>query len=202
MESAGMAMMWFQQADTISSGDSKLLVIFIGIVALGSLTQMAVLIAMAIGAAKARKEVLSIMHEVHGKAMPLMASAQEIVKDLTPKVKAISENLVETTNMVKGKALELDVMLTRVNATVADANQKTHAQVNRVDGMVTSALNATSDLAAAVHHGIRTPVREVVGVVNGFKAGLEVLLGKGKTFGSYGRERGRDGVLRNNDVEY
>jgi methyl-accepting chemotaxis protein len=180
-----LATMWLQQGETISTGNSTLLMIFIGIVALGSLVQTVVLVAMGIGAAKARKEVLGILHEVRGKAMPLIQNTQEIVKDLTPKIKSISENLVESTQTVRNKVTEID-------ATITDVNGKTRAQVDRVNGMVTSTLNATADLAASVHHGIRVPVREVVGVVNGLKAGLDVLVGRTTRFDSDGRPRNGD----------
>ena len=192
MVAAHVSMMWMQQGETVSTGNSVLLMVFVGIVALGSLVQAIVVIAMGIGAAKARKEVLAILQEVRGKAMPLIHSTQEIVTDLTPKIKQVSEDVVQTTHMVRAKVAEID-------ATVTDVNGKTRAQVDRVNGMVTSTLNATSDLAATVHHGIRVPVREVVGVVNGLKAGLDVLVGRSskgfdvnKGFGVNGRDRTED----------
>jgi hypothetical protein len=35
----------------------------------------------------------------------------------------------------------------------------------------------------SIEHAVRVPVREVAGVVNGLKAGLDVLVGKVKGFG-------------------
>jgi hypothetical protein len=48
--------------------------------------------------------------------------------------------------------------------------------------MVSTALTATGALAEMIHQGIKTPVLEVVGVVNGFKAGIDVLMSKSKGF--------------------
>ncbi len=45
---------------------------------------------------------------------------------------------------------------------------------------------------ASVEHAVRVPVREVAGVVNGFKAGLDVLVGKVKGFGGPRHGAGRD----------
>ena len=59
--------------------------------------------------------------------------------------------------------------------------------LDRVDGMVSSALAATSHVAQNIHHSIRVPVNQVAGVVSGLKAGLDSLLGAAGT----GREQGR-----------
>ena len=58
---------------------------------------------------------------------------------LAPKVKIITENLVETSHVVRSKAAEFDV-------TASDVNARTRAQVARVDGMVTSVLNTTTEI--------------------------------------------------------
>ena len=46
--------MWLQDADSISSGNSRLLMIFVGMVAAALIVQAIALVVMAIGAAKAR----------------------------------------------------------------------------------------------------------------------------------------------------
>ena len=61
---------WLQEADSISSGNSKLLMIFIGIVAFSMLVQAIAVIMVAIGAAKIRTKLLELIDEVKAKAMP------------------------------------------------------------------------------------------------------------------------------------
>jgi hypothetical protein len=56
--------------------------------------------------------------------------------------------------------------------------------------MVATALTATGAIAEMIHEGVRKPVLEVSGLVNGLKAGLNVLLSKSKSFGSFGRRNG------------
>ena len=207
MEATHMSMMWLQ-SDAGGSGNSTLLIVFVGIIALGSLVQLLVFAALGIAAMKARKEAMAVVNEVKGKAMPLIASAQDlvnslspkikdvvndvspkikdVVNDVSPKIKKISGDLVDISAMAKAKVAEIDT-------TVSELNGKTRAQVNRLDGMVTTTLNATSDLASAVHHGITVPVREVAGVVAGVKAAMDVLVGRVKPFGAYGQ--GSEGDL-------
>lgn len=187
MEAARIVMsgMWLQEVDSISSGNSKLLMIFIGIVAFSMLTQAIVFIVAAVLATKARNRVVMIVEEVRLKTIPLLDNTASMVKDLQPKIKVITENLVETSHVVRAKAAEFDATIADVNRTILDVNHKTRAQADRVDNMVTSVLTSTADIAAKIEHGIKVPVREVTGLVNGLKAGLDVLIGRTKGFGSY-----------------
>ena len=182
-----MSAMWLQDPDSLSSGNSKLLMVFVGMVAVALIVQAIALIAMAVGAAKARKRGLEIVEEVRLKLMPIMDNTHSFIQDTAPKVKIITENFVETSHVVRAKAQEFDV-------TASDLNSKARAQAARVDGIVTSALNTTTDVAETIQRGIKVPLREVSGLINGLKAGLDVLVGRAKGFGS-----GRSNVRRDSD---
>jgi hypothetical protein len=182
-----MSAMWLQDPDSLSSGNSKLLMVFVGMVAVALVVQAIALIAMAVGAAKARKRGLEIVEEVRLKLMPIMDNTHSFIQDTAPKVKIITENFVETSHVVRAKAQEFDV-------TASDLNSKARAQAARVDGIVTSALNTTTDVAETIQRGIKVPLREVSGIINGVKAGLDVLVGRAKEFGS-----GRSKVRRDSD---
>lgn len=171
-----IAAMWDGlQNDSISSGNTRLLMIFVGVVAISMFTQAVVVIVAVIAAAKVQKRVLAIAEELYLRAMPIIDSAESVLQETRPKIAKISDNLVEASELLKAKANELD-------STLTDANQKTRAQVARVDRMISTGLTAAGSLAEMIHKGIRIPVVEAVGVVNGFKAGLEVLLSKSKGF--------------------
>jgi hypothetical protein len=185
-----MAGMWMQDAGSLSSGNTKLLVIFVGIVAFSMLAQAIALIAVAVGAAKARKRGLEIAEEMREKVMPVIMSTQEILRDSGPKVKIITENLVETSHVVRSKAQEFDV-------TASDLNLKARAQAARVDGMVTGVLNTTTEISETLQRAVKVPVREFAGLVNGFKAGLDVLVGRAKDFG-----RSKPNGARGRDTEW
>jgi hypothetical protein len=176
MVSMQMVGIWLQEADSLSSGNSRLLMVFVGIVAIAMSAQAVALIVMAVGAAKARKRALEIAEEIRLKVMPVINDAQEMIHDTKPKLKVITDNLVETSHVVRAKAQEFDV-------TLADANARTRKQVERVDGMVSTTLTAVGEIAASVQHSIRVPIREVAGVVAGVKAGIDVLVGRVKSFG-------------------
>jgi hypothetical protein len=193
----GLSGMWLQDPDSLSSGNSRLLMIFVAMVAIAMVAQAIALIVMAVGAGKARKRGLEIAQEVRDKMMPVIDGTHDLIRDNAPKIKVITENFVEASHIIREKAREFDV-------TASDLNAKTRAQAARVDGMVTSVLDTTAELKDSIQRGIKIPVREVTGLVNGLKAGLDVLVGRTKGFGSrgFGREGfgdGRSNVPRDRD---
>lgn len=163
--------MWLQ--DFGSSGDSRLLMIFIGLVAVAMVTQAIAMIVMAVGAAKARKHMLGIVEEFREKAMPLIDTTHDLIHHTSPKVKIIAENLAETSHVVREKAHDFDL-------TMSDASAKARAQVARVDGMVTSVLDTTAEISETIQRGLKVPAREFAGMMNAMKAGLDVLMGRSR----------------------
>lgn len=185
-----MSGMWLQDAGSLSSGNSRWLVIFVGVIAAALIAQAIAVAVVALGALKAGKRALDIVDDMRTKLMPMVESTHEMLQDARPKVKIITENLVETSHVVRSKAQEFDV-------TASELNAKTRAQAARVDGMVTSVLNTTADLSETLQRAVKVPVREFAGLVNGFKAGLDVLVGRAKEFG-----RGKPNGARGRDTEW
>ena len=181
-----MSGMWLQDT-TLSSGNSRLLEWFVGLVALAMAVQAIAVVLLAIGLGKGIKRGLALAEEMRGKIGPLIETTQNVFHDAAPKIKVITENLVETSHVVRSKAQEFE-------ATASDLNTKTRAQAARVDGMVTSVLNTTSEMSERLQRAVRVPVREFTGLVNGFKAGVDVLVGRAKGFGQdrANGARGRD----------
>jgi hypothetical protein len=192
MEAAGIVMsgMWMQDPGSLSSGNSRLLMIFVGMVAIAMVVQAIAVIVLAVGTAKASKKGLEIAEELRAKMGPILDTTHTVIQDSAPKVKIITENLLETSHVVRSKAAEFD-------ATASELNMRTRAQAARVDGMVTSVLNTTADISETLQRAVKVPVREFSGLVNGFKAGLEVLVGRAKEFG-----RGKADGTRSRDTEW
>jgi hypothetical protein len=182
-----MAMWQGLQSDAVSAGNTRLLMIFIGIIALAMLSQAIIFGFMAAGAKRTQERVLAIAEEVRARALPIFENTDDLIRETAPKIKTITQNLLETSHVVRSKAHEFD-------ATLTEANQRARAQMARVDGMVASGLNATGALVETMHQSVRKPMLEISGLVNGFKAGLEVLLSKSKHFGALSRSN------RNSDL--
>jgi hypothetical protein len=131
----------------------------------------------------------------------ITAKVREISGDLAPQIKEISIKVNTITGhveaisgVVKDKVVELSPAVTaaketfvETTETAKDANLKARAQVSRVNGMVSSALDATARLGATIHQGIQVPAREVAGVMTGLKVALDTFKSGARAYGSSSR---------------
>jgi hypothetical protein len=170
--------MWIDDPGALSSGNSRLLMFFVGLVAVAMVIQAIFVVVFALGALKSQKRIAAIAEEIRGRALPVIDSAEAMFHDTVPKIRVITDNLVETSHIVRAKAQEFD-------ATLTDVNLKTRAQVGRLDSMVSTTLARTAAIADTIHEGIRVPVKQVAGIVAGLRAGLDVLVSRARGFGGY-----------------
>ena len=80
--------MLLQDADVLSGRNTKLLMIFIGMLAFAILAQTIIFLVMAIGLAKTQKKVMTIVEQVHEATLPTIKNVGELVRDTSPKVKS------------------------------------------------------------------------------------------------------------------
>ena len=163
-----------------------ILILTFGIAAFALLAQACVMIAMAIGGAKAQKKIMGKIDEIKEKLLPVLDKSNVLIADLSPQIsliaghaKAIAGNVEDVSALVKEKLNEFGPTISdanqamrEANATVREANRKTQSQVTRVDEMVSSVLDATAQAGRSIESGIKTPVREISGILEGVKAGV------------------------------
>jgi methyl-accepting chemotaxis protein len=186
-----MLAMWFQETYTFSSGNAKLLMAFIALVAISMLVQAIVTISVSIKAAKAMKDLAATAEEFKTKALPLIDSmrdmghtAHKLLHDTAPKVKVITDNLVETSNTLVETSNVVRHSAQEFDKTIADANIRTQRQVARVDGMVTATLNTTAEIVETVSNGIRVPAQKIAAIAGQAKSALEGMLARFKSMGA------------------
>ncbi len=173
-----MLAMWFQEADSVSALNTRLLAVFLGVVALTMVALAIAVVVLAARSVKAIRGLVETVDELKQKALPLIDSATEIsrtaeslLRENAPKVKFIADNLVETSDLVRGTAQHFE-------RTLADANLRTQRQVARVDGMLTAALTATVEVVETIGNGIRVPAQKVAALAAQAKLLAEGVLGK------------------------
>jgi methyl-accepting chemotaxis protein len=174
----------------LTEGQTTLLMVFAGVLTLAIVIQCAILISFAAASAKARHEIQKLVTEIHGKSIPLIKSVQVLVDDTTPKIRVISSNLAEVSEILRAKAVEID-------SVVADVSARTRRQSARVDGMVTDTLDSVENISGHIQHAVMGPVRQVAGIVAGVKAAIDKLKSRVEGGSSYdmhaGEERFGDG---------
>jgi hypothetical protein len=160
----------------MDSSTQTLLIVFIAIAAFSLLLHAGAMVAMFVGVFKARKKVEQLVDDIRLHALPVIISSREVLSDVSPKLKIITENLVAASDTLRTKA-------DQVGGLVGDVTNKAQVQASRVDGMVRSTLDQVTFAAQAIEHGIAAPVRQVTGILNGLRAGVDVM--RNRTPGSH-----------------
>jgi hypothetical protein len=145
-----------------------LLVVFIAIAAFSILMQAGFTVAMFIAARKTQKKVMGLVEDVRLHALPAIIASRDVIQDITPKLRVITENLTVISNTVRAKT-------EKVGGLVGDVTDRAQVQAVRVDGMVKGTLDHLTSAVQAIEHGIAVPVRQVNGILNGLRAGVDVM---------------------------
>jgi len=187
--SNGPAAFLLQESD-LTQHDIHLAMIFLALIA-GALVLQAVgvLVASAI-AARMMMRARNLVCILDAKAGPvldqtttILHQTQGILADLTPKLRSVSENADHISATVRTKVEDLSVMVTELNETMREINGRTQAQVKRVDGIVSDALDATEEISKTVQQGIKGPVKQIAGLIAGVQAAVKTLVER-SPFGS------------------
>jgi hypothetical protein len=143
-------------------------IIFTAVTSVGVLLQALILFGIYIGVRKSVRKITDLADEASVHLMPTIATSRKIVEDLAPKLKTISENLVATSTTLRREA-------DHVRVAVDDVVDRTRGQAARVDEMLTGTLNGVAHATTTLQEGIAVPLRQITGVLNGIRAGFEVL---------------------------
>jgi methyl-accepting chemotaxis protein len=182
---------WFQEADIAST--QHWIMIFTGILAFSILLVAIVGSVVLLGLLKAVKGVTGIVSDLRDKANPVIQEVavisrhtREVLEDAKPKIKTITEHLAQTSATLSETAVVAKSTAQKVEATVTDANARTQRQVARVDGMVSAALNTTTEVVEAINHGIRVPAQKIAQAAGQARVVAEALMDRIKAMaGSY-----------------
>jgi uncharacterized protein HemX len=158
----------------MDNSSQTLLVVFIAVAAISILMQAGFSVATFFAARKAQKKIMTLADDVRLHALPAIIASRELIQDVTPKLKQITENLTATTATLRSKA-------EHVGGLVDNVTERAQVQASRVDGMVKVTLDQLTNAVHAIEHGVAVPVRQVNGILNGLRAGMEVMRSKTPT---------------------
>jgi uncharacterized protein YoxC len=101
-----------------------------------------------------------------------------LLEEVSPKLKVAAQNALEVSQTAKEVSLTVRAESTKMAGALDDLLQKAAVQADRVDEMVTGTLDSVAHATATVQKAVSGPVRQVNAVLNGLRAGFEVLRSK------------------------
>src|ERR1035437_8197540 len=152
---------------------TETLTVFVGLTALAIVIQTALLIALFVSSRKASERLQSLSKEMEENLLPMIRDAKILLADATPKVREILENLAVLSATARQDA-------ERISSTANEITDRVREKMVRADELVTRTLNRVEETTENVQHAIRSPVRQISGVMTGVAAGLAEFLSSRK----------------------
>lgn len=154
---------------------STVFLVFTGVVTFAVVLQTIVLVVFAVAAKAAQAKIMEqadrLQAEVHT-IVESSANIMETLDDLTPRIRAITENVQKATDTLRNQVNHIDGVVT-------DVTGKTRFQVARIDNMVTDTLDGIARGTRTVQDNIMAPLRQIGGWMNTIRATLDLLRGGG-----------------------
>jgi hypothetical protein len=150
--------------------------VFIAVTAGAVLLQAMILVALYVSVRKSTAKMDALATEFKEKAMPTLETVQAFIAEVRPKVDIIATNVAESSELIRNQ-------LTRIDATLTDALDRTRLQVIRADELLNRTMDKVEETSEIVHKTVVSPLRQVSGVMNAIYTGVEVFLGGNKRRG-------------------
>lgn len=159
--------------------DDQLLRIFIAATAFAVVLQALIMVALYLAVRRSTAKMDALANEIKEKALPTMETVQSFLVEVRPKIESITANVEESSTLVKSQ-------LTRLDATLTDALDRTRLQVIRADELLNRTMDKVEDASEVVHKTVVSPLRHVSGVMNAISTGVETFLGQKRRHGKNG----------------
>jgi hypothetical protein len=150
-------------------------ILFTAVTAFGVLMQAGVLLGILFAMKGALKKVDEISTTAKEVGIPVLESTRELLKDISPKVKVAAQNLMEVSETAKEVGNTARAQSAQMAVALNDVLQRASVQVDRVDEMVTGTLSSVAHATSVLQRAVSGPARQVGAVLNGLRAGFDVL---------------------------
>jgi len=151
--------------------NDNLLIGFIAVTAFAVMLQALIMVALYLAVRKSTAKMEALATEVRSRVFPTMETVQNILVDLRPKIDLMSANFSESSTLVRNQ-------LGRIDATLADALDRTRLQVIRADELLNRTMDRVEETSEIVHKTVISPLRQVSGLIDAISTGVDVFFGQ------------------------
>jgi hypothetical protein len=150
---------------------NNLLIVFIVVTAVAVSIQAGILVGMFLTVRKSAEKMEALATDITSKTLPKMESVLAMMVELRPKIEVLTENVSESSTLVRNQ-------LGRIDATLTDALDRTRLQVIRADELLNRTMDKVEETSDAVHRTVISPLRQVNGLMAAISTGVDVFLGQ------------------------
>jgi len=150
------------------------------VTAVGVLLQAAFLGGMLFALKKALSRLDDVSKMAEEQIVPTMGMARKLLEEEGPKIKTAIKEVAETCANVKAITHKARTITAEAGTAVEDLLVKTETQAARVDEMLTGTLDSIAQATATLQRYVGTPSRQIGALMNGLRAGFDVLRSRGR----------------------
>jgi ElaB/YqjD/DUF883 family membrane-anchored ribosome-binding protein len=151
--------------------DDTLLKVFIAVTTFAVVVQAGILVGLYLAVRRSTARMEALATEVKSRVLPTVETAQNLMVELRPKIDVISNNLAESSDLVRNQ-------LGRLDATVTDVLDRARLQVIRADELLNRTMDKVEETSEVVHKTVISPLRQVNGLMAAISTGVDVFLGQ------------------------
>jgi uncharacterized protein YoxC len=151
--------------------NETILLIFFAIAATALLVQTVLLLVVALSVRKAARSLVAEVQLVRSAVVPILHKTQEIITHVAPKIEETVEDLAEIVYGVRVQTVE-------VQTAAAETLERFRRQSIRAEALFSNALETADRTGRYVADAVIRPVRQISGILAGFKAALDSLRGR------------------------
>ena len=154
---------------------STVFLVFTGVVTFAVVLQTIILVVFAVAAKAAQAKIMEQADRLQAEVHTIVESSADIMQtldELTPRMRAITENVQKATETLRNQVNHIDGVVT-------DVTGKTRSQVSRIDAMVTDTLDVIARGTRTVQDNIMAPLRQIGGWMNTIRTTLDLMRGGG-----------------------
>jgi hypothetical protein len=148
---------------------------FTAVTAVGVMLQAFVLLGMLLALKGALKRLNAVTEKAEEHVLPVLQSTRSLLEEVSPKLKVAAQNALEVSQTAREVSATARTESAKLAAALDDVLERAAVQTDRLDEIVTAALGSVAHATAMVQRAVATPVRQVSAVLNGLRAGFEVL---------------------------
>ena len=151
--------------------DDTWLRVFVAVTSGAVLLQAMILVALYVAVRKSTARMEALAEEVKSHALPTMDAVQTFIVETRPKIDVISNNVSESSILVRNQLARLDAALT-------DTLDRARLQIIRADELLTRTMDKVEETSEVVHKTVISPLRQLNGLMTAISTGVEVFLGQ------------------------
>jgi hypothetical protein len=153
--------------------DDTLLKFFIAVTTIAVLLQAGILVGLFLTVRRSAARMEALAADVSSKTLPKVESVLAMMVELRPKVEVLTENVSESSTLVRNQ-------LERIDATLTDAVDRARLQVIRADELLNRTMDKVEETSEVVHKTVISPLRQVNGLMAAISTGVDVFFGQKK----------------------